>query len=120
MRRILVLVACLALVGCGDSITDEQTIDADANAITAAAEKTAEQDSARVKLHGTVEVNGVEGTSTGEGVVDFKNTASSITTTADIAGQSIDVQAVLKDGAMYMKLPPQAATGLPAGKEWAK
>jgi hypothetical protein len=120
VRRILALLACLALVGCGDAVEKEQTIDADANAISAAAERSSEQDSARVTILGTLQVNGVDGISKGEGLVDFEHVASSMSTEVKIAGQTITARAVLADGSLYMKLPPQASAALPAGKQWAK
>jgi hypothetical protein len=119
MRRLLLLLLCLALVGCGDSIKDEQTIDADANAITAAAERTTEQGTARVTVAGDLEVSGVTGTQTGEGVTDFDNGSSYVKTTVKIADQSFAGEAIILDSAMYLKLPAEIS-GLPEGKEWSK
>lgn len=103
MRFLLILLACVALVGCGDAVTDGQKIDNDANAITAAAEKTTEQDTVRIKLSGTAEVNGQAAETSGEGIVDLKRGASAVTTQATVGENQSESEAILLDGFMYLR-----------------
>ncbi|MEU3962510.1 hypothetical protein AB0F42_22305 [Streptomyces buecherae] len=125
------LAACTALTGCGsDDGSDNkaepgrsgesaQTPGAGADqteVVRTAYEKTAEADTARMRLVAKTSAGSKNVTVRGDGVIDFEDGASEMTLTGN--GKRVE-QRVL-DGMLFQQPPKEEREQIPGGKQWIK
>lgn len=114
LRMTLAVVVLLALAACGSESANA------AEVVRAAPEKTAAAGSAKVAMRLDVSTGGLEGTLTGEGVVDLKNGRGAVTLDLGSLGGGLvsgTVETVLDRDGIFVKLPARLA---PASKPWIK
>ncbi|MEU0110915.1 hypothetical protein ABZ313_36895 [Streptomyces sp. NPDC006251] len=117
------VLAGTVLVGCGDedgtgdaapgSSTRGGAQEEGTRAVRSAYDRTAEEDTARVKLRVQTSAQGASMTANGQGAVDLDDGDSVMTVTAE--GQRIEQRVV--DQVLYQKLPKGQA---PGGKPWIR
>ncbi|MEU6683073.1 hypothetical protein [Streptomyces sp. NPDC046832] len=117
------VLAGTVLVGCGDDSGDEaQDTSAQSSAgareqstqaVRSAYDRTAEEDTAKVKLRVRTSAQGASRTADGQGVVDLDDGDSVMT--LSVQGQQIEQRVI--DQVLYQKLPRGQA---PGGKPWIK
>ncbi len=116
MRRPASLVAAALLImlaACGSESANA------AEVVRAAPAKTAAAGSAKVAMSLAISTGGLDGTLTGEGVVDLKNGRGALTIDLGSLGGSLatgTVETVLDSDGIFVKLPRVA----PAAKPWIK
>ncbi|MDQ0753830.1 hypothetical protein QF034_008061 [Streptomyces africanus] len=115
------VLAGTVLVGCGDdtgdgardSSAEGSTQEDGTQAVRSAYDRTAEEDTARVKLQVRTSAQGASETANGQGAVDLDDGDSVMTLT--VQGQRIEQRVV--DQVLYQKMPKGQA---PGGKPWIK
>ncbi|GGX28989.1 hypothetical protein [Streptomyces lomondensis] len=115
------VLAGTVLAGCGDdkgdgargSATQGGAQEQGTRAVRSAYDRTAEEDTARVKLRVRTSAQGASATADGQGVVDLDDGDSVLTVTAQ--GQRIEQRVV--DQVLYQKMPKGQA---PGGKPWIR
>ncbi|MFJ8052641.1 hypothetical protein [Streptomyces luteogriseus] len=116
------VLAGTVLVGCGDSGDGTRDTSAKASADTreqgtravrSAYDRTAEEDTAKVKLRLQTSARGASQTANGQGAVDLDDGDSVMTVT--VQGQQIEQRVI--DQVLYQKMPKGQA---PGGKPWIK
>ncbi len=78
------------------------------------------ESSARMTLQTAGEVAGQKIEGTGSGIVQFKPPKAQLSFKMSAAGQTIAIDEVMDGTTIYMKLPKEAAAGIPGGKAWLK
>ncbi|HET6858693.1 MAG TPA: hypothetical protein VFH94_16590 [Streptomyces sp.] len=124
-------VACTTLVACGSDSADSSDKSAKSSpsakkspgaqeegtaAVRTAYEKTADADTARMKLTTRTSAGGKSVTADGQGVIDLGEGDSEMTLTAE--GQKIEQRVV--EGILYQKLPKEQQAKVPGKKPWIK
>jgi hypothetical protein len=115
------VLAGTVLVGCGDgtgdgardSSAEGSTREDGTQAVRSAYDRTAEEDTAKVRLHVRTSAQGASETATGRGAVDLDDGDSVMTLT--VQGQRIEQRVV--DQVLYQKMPNGQA---PGGKPWIR
>jgi hypothetical protein len=117
------VLAGTVLVGCGDddgtgdgargSSAQGNTQEQGTQAVRSAYDRTAEEDTAKVKLRVQTSAQGASQTANGQGAVDLDDGDSVMTLT--VQGQQIEQRVI--DQVLYQKLPKGQA---PGGKPWIK
>ena len=113
MNRLLLVLACVLVVGCGS----DEAADDPLAALDAAAKKTKAAESNRQEFTMESDLGGQEFSATGEGTVSADNDRGHMTFEMQSADVSGKFEAITSDGAMYIK---SDTLPLPKGKEWLK
>ncbi|MYS91018.1 MULTISPECIES: hypothetical protein [Streptomyces] len=111
------VLAGTVLVGCGDGARDSaaggSTREDGTRAVRSAYDRTAEEDTAKVRLQVRTSAQGASETANGQGAVDLDDGDSVMTLT--VQGQRIEQRVV--DQVLYQKMPNGQA---PGGKPWIR
>lgn len=110
------LVLAAAVAGCGSADVEREAVNPLAQAVSATQAET----SARMTFQSVGEVGGQTVKGTGSGLVQFKPVKAQLSVQANAAGQAITIDEVMDGATLYMKLPKEAAGGIPGGKTWLK
>jgi hypothetical protein len=108
------LALAAGLAGCGSADTEQEAV----TPLAAAVSTTQRETSARMTFQTVGKVSGQEVRGKGTGLVQFKPPKAQLTLTVSAAGQSVAIDEVMDGTTMYMKLPKEAAAGIPGGKTW--
>jgi LppX_LprAFG lipoprotein len=106
----------VAVAGCGSADTEREAVSPLAHAASA----TQAASSARMTFQTVGEIAGQTVKGTGSGLVRFKPPKAQLTFKMSAAGQAFALDEVLDGTTLYMKLPKEAAAGIPDGKTWLK
>jgi hypothetical protein len=114
--RAAVLAACTVALAAGCGGGGDSSAQA---TVVAAADKTADEGSARVSMKGAVEGNADDqSTLTASGAFDGDRGRTIMT--VDDGGRREETQLAFDGTVYYIKLPPAGQAGLPEGKDWIK
>jgi hypothetical protein len=118
LAALTAILVALAAAACGSQSASPPTLSGDVVAL--AATKTNDAGTYKADISGTVDAAGQSIKMSGTGAFDASQQRGTMSITASIVGQDVDMQMIYALPVMYMHFPAGLLPGLPSDKSWVK